>query len=126
MSDHTGPELSFGAPQSTAGTAQAPAVLTPEEAGRRGARILLFTGVGLTVLSLIVMFTAGSDASVSWRGSDFGTWVLLLPSLVAVLGGAYGMASQKAYGQENAARGFTGAAVTVTVIVLFMTVKAFA
>lgn len=126
MTNNTGPELSFGADAAqTSSTAEGTTLSTAEEA-RRGARILLITGAVLTVISLIVMLAAGSDTTITWRRSEWGTWVLLLPSLVAVFGGAYGMTVRKAYEQENAAKGFIGAAVAITVIVAIMVVKVFA
>lgn len=99
-------------------------VSTAEE-GKRGARILAVVGAVLTVLSLIVMVTTDSDATVGWRNAEFGTWGLLIPSLVGVFGGLYGMTYRRAYEEKNAYRSFVGVAVLVTVITVVMAVQAY-
>lgn len=121
------PDLTFGegaaAPAAT-GSTTSTTTSTAEE-GKRGARILASVGAVLTVISLIVMLTAGSDATVGWRHSEFSTWILLVPSLVGLFGGLYGMVSARAHEEKNAYKSFLTASVVITVAVVVMAVKAY-
>ncbi|MDE5064059.1 hypothetical protein OZD69_06950 [Wolbachia endosymbiont of Drosophila chauvacae] len=116
------PDLTFG---EGPGTPAATAPVSTAEEGKRGARILASVGAVLTVISLIVMLTAGSDATIGWRRSEFSTWILLAPSLVGLFGGLYGMVSARAYEEKNAYRSFLTASVVITVAVVVMAVKAY-
>ncbi|WP_414122545.1 hypothetical protein [Corynebacterium nuruki] len=117
------PDLAFG---EGPGTPAAATTASTAEEGKRGARILASVGAVLTVISLIVMLTADSDATVGWRNSEFGTWGLLIPSLVGLFGGLYGMVSARAYEEKNAYRSFLTASVVITVAVVVMAVQAYA
>jgi uncharacterized membrane protein YsdA (DUF1294 family) len=116
------PDLSFG--QGAEQPVAATPVSTAEE-GKRGARILAVVGAVLTVISLIVMLTSDSDATVGWRTAEFGTWGLLIPSLVGLFGGLYGMTVARAYEEKNAGKSFLTVSVIVTVITVVMAVQAY-
>ena len=129
MTSNTGPELTFGndTTAGSAGTATDTAAQsdTRGEDARRVSRYMLIGGAVLTLISLVIMIIA-DDATVRLRSSEFGTWGLLIPSLLGVVLGLYGMTYRKAYEAANAAKAFTAVSVLLVLFYVRMAYGVFA
>ena len=127
MTSNTGPELTFGndTTVSSTGTAAAAQSATRGEDARRVSRYMLIGGAVLTLISLVIMIIA-DDATVRLRSSEFGTWGLLIPSLLGVVLGLYGMTYRKAYEAANAAKAFTAVSVLLVLFYVRMAYGVFA
>lgn len=129
MTSNTGPELTFGndTTVSSTGTATDTAAQsdTRGEDARRVSRYMLIGGAVLTLISLVIMIIA-DDATVRLRSSEFGTWGLLIPSLLGVVLGLYGMTYRKAYEAANAAKAFTAVSVLLVLFYVRMAYGVFA
>lgn len=129
MTSNTGPELTFGndTTAGSTGTATDTAAQsdTRGEDARRVSRYMLIGGAVLTLVSLVIMIIA-DDATVRIRSSEFGTWGLLIPSLLGVVLGLYGMTYRKAYEAANAAKAFTAASVLLVLFYVRMAYGVFA
>ena len=124
MTSNTGPELTFGN-DATAGSADAATGTATQTAAsaencRRVSRYMLIGGAVFTLVSLVIMISADDDATVRLRSSEFGTWGLLIPSLLGVVLGLYGMTYRKAYEAANAAKAFTTGGVLLVVFYVRM------
>lgn len=130
MTSNTGPELTFGndTTAGSAGTATDAAAQSANrgEDARRVSRYMLIGGAVLTLISLVIMIIADDDATVRLRSSEFGTWGLLIPSLLGVVLGLYGMTYRKAYEAANAAKAFTAVSVLLVLFYVRMAYGVFA
>lgn len=113
------PDLAFGQGHQQPATDDGNPGSNAEE-GKRGGRICAIVGAVLTVISLVVIFIAGADADAGWRGRDMPIWIILVPGLVGLFGGIYGMLSKRAYEEENAYKKFIRAAIVMSVFEAFM------
>lgn len=129
MTSNTGPELTFGndTTAGSTGTATDTAAQsdTRGEDARRVSRYMLIGGAVLTLISLVIMIIA-DDATVRLRSSEFGTWGLLISSLLGVVLGLYGMTYRKAYEAANAAKAFTAVSVLLVLFYVRMAYGVFA
>lgn len=130
MTSNTGPELTFGndTTAGSTGTATDTAAQsdTRGEDARRVSRYMLIGGAVLTLISLVIMIIADDDATVRIRSSEFGTWGLLIPSLLGVVLGIYGKTYHKAYEAANAAKAFTAVSVLLVLFYVRMAYGVFA
>lgn len=99
-------------------TSEQQTTTTPD--ARRTSRFLLLGGVVFTVAAVIIMVVADPAATVRLRSSEMGTWALLLPSVLAVFLGVYGMTVRKAYESPNSAKAFTTVGVLLALLFLRM------
>ena len=130
MTSNTGPELTFGNDTTVGSTGTATDTAaqsdTRGEDARRVSRYMLIGGAVLTLISLVIMIIADDDATVRLRSSEFGTWGLLIPSLLGVVLGLYGMTYRKAYEAANAAKAFTAVSVLLVLFYVRMAYGVFA
>lgn len=130
MTTNNGPDLPFGAAaesaQSTAPAAEASTGLSSEAARARQACLyMMIGGVVATIITGILILTAGPDATIQYRRSEFGPAGLLIPCVAAVIGGLYGYFSRKAYESEGATKGFISAGLVIALVFLWMVYSLF-
>lgn len=119
MTTANGPDASLNS------ASDATTQITPADNTRRVCLFLALGGVVAALIAVVIMLVADSDIIITWRSLEMGTWAPLVPAIFAILTGAYGYLTPKAYNSAGAAKAFIGVGLVFAFIFIRMALVIF-